>query len=45
LGEHQREDAERAFGRDKARRAYKSVQQSAAGDAAALGTDLRLPRV
>lgn len=38
-------DAERAFGRDKARRGYKSVQQSVAGDAASLGTDLRLPRV
>lgn len=37
-------DAERAFGRDKARRGYKSVQQSVAGDAASLGTDLRLPR-
>lgn len=38
------EDAERAFGKDKARRAYKSVQQSVVGDAS-LGTDLRLPRV
>ena len=38
------EDAERAFGKDKARRAYKSVQHGVIGDAS-LGTDLRLPRV
>jgi len=38
------EDAERAFGRDKARRGYRSVQQRAIADAASLGTDLRLPK-
>jgi len=39
------EDAERAFGRDNARRGYKSVQQAVIGDSARLGSDLHLPRV
>ena len=39
------EDAERAFGKDKAKRGFKTVQTAVVGDPAALGTDLRLPRV
>lgn len=39
------EDAGRAFGHDRARRGYKSVHQKVVGDAATLGSDLRLPRV
>lgn len=39
------EDAERAFGKDRAKRGYRSVQHAVLGDSAALGPDLRLPRV
>ena len=39
------QDAEHAFGKDKAKRGFKTVQAAVVGDAASLGTDLRLPRV
>lgn len=39
------EDAEHAFGKEKAKRGFKTVQTAVVGDAGALGTDLRLPRV
>lgn len=39
------EDAEHAFGKEKAKRGFKTVQTAVVGDAAALGTDLRLPRI
>ncbi|HET8567498.1 MAG TPA: DUF4388 domain-containing protein [Candidatus Limnocylindria bacterium] len=40
------EDAERTFGKDKARQGYRNVrQQVLGGDTATLGTDLSLPRV
>ncbi|HVE78579.1 MAG TPA: hypothetical protein VNA89_06950, partial [Gemmatimonadaceae bacterium] len=39
------EDAERAFGKDKAKRGFKTVQAIVIGDAASLGSDIRLPRV
>ena len=39
------QDAEHAFGKDKAKRGFKTVQTAVVGDAAALGSDLRLPRV
>ncbi len=38
-------DAEHAFGKEKAKRGFKTVQTAVVGDPAALGTDLRLPRV
>ncbi len=39
------EDAEHSFGKEKAKRGFKTVQAAVVGDPAALGTDLRLPRV
>ena len=39
------QDAEHTFGKDKAKRGFKTVQTAVVGDPAALGTDLRLPRV
>ena len=39
------EDAEHAFGKEKAKRGFRTVQTAVVGDPAALGTDLRLPRV
>ena len=39
------EDAEHAFGKEKAKRGFKTVQGAVVGDPAELGTDLRLPRV
>lgn len=40
------EDAEHAFGKDKAKRGYRAVQdQILSGNSGALGTDLQLPRV
>ncbi len=38
------EDAEHAFGKEKAKRGLKAVQAAVVGDPASLGTDLRLPR-
>ena len=38
-------DAEHAFGKDKAKRGFKTVQTAVVGDASSLGTDLRLPKV
>jgi hypothetical protein len=43
---HVYDDAERAFGKDRAKRGYRAVQERVLGqDAASLGSDLRLPRI